>query len=75
MPVLCLVFLIHYNEALALVERFEFYYTPKSASWLNMIEIKFWALSRKYLNQRIPTSIPQFRISVTTVSLPNIAHF
>ena len=25
------------DEALALAERFEFYYTPKSASWLNMM--------------------------------------
>jgi len=29
------------DEALALAQRFEFYYTPKSASWLNMIEIEF----------------------------------
>lgn len=29
------------DEAQALAERFEFYYTPKSASWLNMIEIEF----------------------------------
>ena len=27
------------DEALALAKRFEFYFTPKSASWLNMIEI------------------------------------
>lgn len=43
------------DEALALAERFEFYYTPKSASWLNMIEIEFSALSRQCLNRRIPT--------------------
>src|SRR5581483_1856180 len=30
-------------EAFALAERFEFHYTPKSASWLNMIEIEFSA--------------------------------
>jgi hypothetical protein len=43
------------DEALALAERFEFYFTPKSASWLNMIEIEFSALARQCLNRRIPT--------------------
>lgn len=43
------------DEALALGQRFEFYFTPKSASWLNMIEIEFSALSRLCLNRRIPT--------------------
>lgn len=43
------------DEALALADRFEFYFTPKSASWLNMIEIEFSALARQCLNRRIPT--------------------
>lgn len=43
------------DEAWALAQRFEFYYTPKSASWLNMIEIEFSALTRLCLNRRIPT--------------------
>ena len=43
------------DEARALAERFEFYYTPKSASWLNMIEIEFSALTRLCLARRIPT--------------------
>lgn len=43
------------EEAFALAERFEFHYTPKSASWLNMIEIEFSALSKQCLNRRIPT--------------------
>lgn len=42
-------------DAFALAERFEFYYTPKSASWLNMIEIEFSALARDCLHRRIPT--------------------
>ncbi len=42
-------------EAFALAQRFEFYYTPKSASWLNMIECEFSALARQCLNRRIPT--------------------
>lgn len=43
------------DEAFALAQRFEFFYTPKSASWLNMIEIEFSALARQCLNRRIPT--------------------
>lgn len=43
------------DEAQALAQRFEFYYTPKSASWLNMIEIEFSALTRLCLDRRIPT--------------------
>lgn len=43
------------EEAFALAQRFEFYDTPKSASWLNMIEIEFSALSRECLDRRIPT--------------------
>lgn len=42
-------------EAFALAQRFEFYYTPKSASWLNMIEIEFSALARECLDRRLPT--------------------
>lgn len=43
------------EEAFALAQRFEFIHTPKSASWLNMIEIEFSALSKQCLNRRIPT--------------------
>lgn len=43
------------DEAQALADRFEFYYTPKSASWLNMIEIEVSALARWCLDRRIPT--------------------
>ena len=42
-------------EALALAQRFEFIFTPESASWLNMIEIEFSALTRLCLDRRIPT--------------------
>lgn len=42
------------EEAFALSQRFEFHFTPKSASWLNMIEIEFSALARQCLNRRIP---------------------
>ena len=42
------------TEAFALSQRFEFYLTPKSGSWLNMIEIEFSALARQCLQRRIP---------------------
>lgn len=42
-------------EAFALGQRFEFYYTPKSASWLNMIELEFSAIARQCLSRRIAT--------------------
>ena len=41
--------------ALALANRFAFHYTPVAASWLNMIEIEFSALTRLCLNRRLPT--------------------
>jgi len=40
-------------EALALAERFEFIYTPKCASWLNMIECEFSVIARQCLDRRI----------------------
>jgi hypothetical protein len=43
------------SEAFALAQRFEFHYTPKAASWLNMIECEFSAVSRQCLDRRIPT--------------------
>ena len=41
-------------EARRLIERFEFHYTPKHGSWLNMAEIEFSALVRQCLDRRIP---------------------
>ena len=43
------------EQAFALAERFEFIYTPKSASWLNMIECEFSVVSRQCLDRRIAT--------------------
>jgi hypothetical protein len=42
-------------EAYALAQRFEFIYTPTTASWLNMIECEFSVRTRLCLNRRIPT--------------------
>lgn len=41
------------DEAFALSQRFEMIYTPKKASWLNMVEIEFSALSKQCLDRRI----------------------
>ena len=41
------------QEAFELSEKFEFHYTPKKGSWLNMVEIEISALSRQCLNRRI----------------------
>jgi hypothetical protein len=38
-----------------LTERFEFHFTPKKGSWLNMAEIELSCLSRNCLDRRIPT--------------------
>ena len=42
------------QKARALIERFEFHYTPKHASWLNLAECELSALSRQCLHRRIP---------------------
>jgi hypothetical protein len=41
------------EEARRLTERFEFHYTPKHGSWLNMAEVEFSVLSRQCLDRRI----------------------
>jgi len=41
------------DKALELSQRFEMVYTPKKASWLNMAEIEFSALSKQCLDRRI----------------------
>ena len=40
-------------EAKRLADRFEFHYTPKHGSWLNMAEIEFSILGRQCLARRI----------------------
>ena len=41
------------DEARRLTNRFEFHYTPKHGSWLNMAEIELGVLIRQCLNRRI----------------------
>ena len=43
------------EKVVELAQRFEFHYTPKKGSWLNTVEIEFFAIARAALNQRIPT--------------------
>ena len=43
------------KKAKALLNRFEFVYTPKHGSWLNMAEIELRVLSTQCLNRRIDT--------------------
>ena len=41
------------DEAFKLMKKFNMVYTPKKASWLNMAEIEFSALSKQCLDRRI----------------------
>jgi hypothetical protein len=41
-------------QARRLVERFEWHYTPKHGSWLNMAESELAILSNQCLDRRIP---------------------
>ena len=42
------------EEARRILRRLDFHYTPKHASWLNMVEIEIGVLSRQCLDRRIP---------------------
>lgn len=42
------------DEARRILKRLEFHYTPKHASWLNMVEIEISVLSSQCLDRRIP---------------------
>ena len=42
-------------EAKRLIDRFEFVYTPKHGSWLNMAEIELHVLNSQWLNRHIAT--------------------
>ncbi len=41
-------------EALRILRKLEFHFTPKHASWLNMVEIELSILVRQCLGQRLP---------------------
>ena len=41
------------EEARRILKRLEFHYTPKHASWLNMVEIEIGVLKKQCLDRRI----------------------
>lgn len=43
------------EQAHALMQKLDFHFTPKHASWLNMAELEFSALARQCLGQRFAT--------------------
>jgi hypothetical protein len=43
------------QEALRILNRLEFHFTPKHASWLNMVEIEIGNMNQQCLNRRIPS--------------------
>jgi hypothetical protein len=42
-------------EARRVLRRLEFHYTPKHASWLNMVEIEIGVMVSQCLDRRVPT--------------------
>jgi hypothetical protein len=52
------------EEARRLARKLEFHYTPKHASWLNMVEIELSVLVKQCLKRRIP-DIPTLQHQVT----------
>jgi DDE superfamily endonuclease len=42
-------------QARRLAQRFEWHYTPKHGSWLNMVELELAVLAGQCLNRRLPT--------------------
>ena len=59
------------SKAYELSQKFEFHYTPKSGSWLNVIETEFSALARLCLKRRIPTKEKLEREVLTLVKERN----
>ena len=43
------------QEALRIMQRLEFHYTPIHASWLNMVEIEIANINQQCLDRRIPS--------------------
>lgn len=42
------------EEARRILRKIEFHYTPKHASWLNMVEIEIGNMNQQCLDRRIP---------------------
>ncbi len=61
------------DEARRIAERFEWHYTPKHGSWLNMAEAELSILARQCLNRRIP-DIPTLQQQVSAWLLSRNKH-
>src|ERR1700682_1144404 len=69
-------------EARRLVERFEWHYTPKHGSWLDLAESELGVLSSQCLDRRIPdkrTLVEEIAAwelaTLAQISTPSAAHF
>jgi transposase len=61
-------------QAFALAQRFLWLFTPKHASWLNMVELEFSALARQCLNRRIPSQSLLQKEALAWTKARNNAH-
>jgi hypothetical protein len=61
-------------EARRLVERFEWHYTPKHGSWLDMAETELSVLSRQCLSRRIPDKDTLTKEVAAWQNLRNASH-
>lgn len=62
------------NEARRLAERFEWHYTPKHGSWLDMAESELSVLSRQCLARRIPDKDTLTKQGAEWQNLRNASH-
>lgn len=53
----CFVDVLGSRQANRLLQRVQFHYTPKHASWLNMAELEIGILTRQCLDRRIPDPV------------------
>jgi transposase len=60
-------------EARRLLQKLEFHYTPKHASWLNMAEIEFSVMVGQCLKRRIPDQMTLSKELVAYVQQRNLA--
>jgi transposase len=61
-------------EALRILTKLEFHYTPKHGSWLNMAEIELSVLVHQCLNRRLPDSATLQREATAWQLARNIQH-
>lgn len=62
------------QEARRLVQKLEFHYTPKHASWLNMAEIEFSVMVGQCLKRRIPDQATLHQELAAYTAQRNAAH-